>query len=195
MAFAGVVSMFSSKFDVALAAASLVISTPAYACRTDAELDLHDVRFADVVLVGRVLNYRIVRDEAFRRRQLSDPNLPDDMRKIYSDPDKLLLSDYARFEVLVDEVLTGSVPSKIVVTWDNSTFGEPKEMESGPFLLALRRPGSVMPPLRGPSATILTNKEPNLLTLLQAPCSSPFLFKTTSEQAQAVRQLIASSRK
>ena len=188
--------MFRCNLKAAAAAAAmLAISTPAYACRTDAELDLHDVRFAEVVLVGRVLNYRIVRDEAFRSRMLSNPNLPADMRKRYSDPEQTSLSDYARFEVLVDEVLTGNAPSKVAVTWDNSTFDIPKEMAAGPFLLALRRPGSAMPPLRGPSATILPNKEPAVLTLLQAPCSSPFLFQTTSEQAQAVRQLVASSRK
>jgi hypothetical protein len=109
---------------------------------------------------------------------------------IYQDPEKSLMSDYAAFEVQVDKVLLGKAPHRLSVTWDNSTFGEPKSMGAGPYLFALRRPSSPTPPLRGPSATILPNREPGSLTVLQAPCSSPFIFEGASRQAREIRQIL-----
>ena len=49
---------------------------PAHACFAPLSFDLSDVRYADLVLVGRVQNYRIVRDELERqaiRRLSKDP--------------------------------------------------------------------------------------------------------------------------
>ena len=67
------------------AAAALVAgalaSQPAQACRMHAETVLADVRYADAVVVGRVVNYTIVRDEEFRRRMLQTWNLSDDLRR------------------------------------------------------------------------------------------------------------------
>lgn len=100
------------------------------------------------------------------------------------------LSDYARFDVIVDQVLAGKAPRMVSVTWDNSTFGEPASMPPGLYLIALRVPGSMAPPLRGPSATILPTPEPALPTLLQAPCSSAFIFPVASDEAIAVRGII-----
>ena len=180
-----------SSWFVAVAALALTsVSGPAHACRMHAQLDLNDVRYADVVLVGRVSNYQIIRDVEFRRKMLASPTLPADMRKFYEGSNGLL-SDYARFNVTVDRVLTGKAPTKIIVTWDNSTFGEPEKMAAGPFLIALRRPSSKVPPLRGPSATILPSREPESLTVLQAPCSSPFMFESTSEEARTVERIVA----
>lgn len=164
-------------------------SEPARACRMHAGIDLKDVRYADLVLVGRIANYRIIRDEEFRRKMLSSPRLPADLRRIYESGESLL-PDYARFDIEVDEVLVGRAPKRVSATWDNSTFGEPEKMNAGPFLIALRRPNSAMPPLRGPSATILPNREPHSLTVLQAPCASPFIFESGSDRARAVRQIL-----
>jgi hypothetical protein len=154
-----------------------------------------DVRFADVVVVGRVVNYRIVRDEAFRRKMLSSPHLSADMRKIYADPKQGLLSDYARFDIQVEEVLVGRAPKKLSVTWDNSTFGEPDRMAAGPYLIALHRPNSPIPPLRGPSATIFPSPDPRTLTLLQAPCSSAFIYEVGSQEADSIRKILDSQRR
>ena len=79
---------------------------------------------------------------------------------MYEDPQESLLPDYARFDVQVKEVLVGRAPNRLSVTWDNSTFGEPEQMAAGPYLIALRRPGSASPPLRGPSATIFPTPDP-----------------------------------
>jgi len=178
-------------FAVALTIAALTPGGPAHACRTVAPLHLEDVRFADLVVVGRIARYEIVRDMEFRRKMLASPHLTPDMRKLYEGPEGLI-SDFARFEVRIDEVLAGSAPAAIIVTWDASTFGEPETMPAGPFLIALRDPKSPMPPLRGPSGYIGPSPDPNLPTVLQAPCSQAFLFESASDEARAVRALLRS---
>jgi hypothetical protein len=97
---------------------------------------------------------------------------------------------YARFEIQVDEVLLGSAPSRLAVTWHNSTFATPEQMAPGPFLIALRQSSSTSPPVRGPSTTVIPNAEPNLYTVLQATCSSPFLFESKSNEASIVRGIV-----
>jgi hypothetical protein len=169
---------------------ALAVNEPAHACRTRAALVLDDVKYADLVLVGRSSNYMIVRDNAERQRMLSLPNLSPEMRKLYQDPKQSLIWDYARFDVEVDEVLFGKAPRRLSVTWDNSTFGEPSELPSGPFVIALRDPDSRIPPLRGPSATIQPARERGRLTVLQAPCASPFIFEATSDNGRAIRRIL-----
>lgn len=150
----------------------LGMSKPAFACMADEPIVLSDVSYADVVVVGRISGYEIVR----------------------ADPSRQTIWDFARFAIDIDEVLVGNVPDHIFVTWDNSTFAEPEMIPEGTYLVALRLPTSAMPPLRGPSATILANAEPHLLAVLQAPCSSPFLFENTSEEARSIRQILTAQR-
>lgn len=135
---------------------------PAYACMAMAPLELADIKYADVVVLGRISNYEIVDGEPGQ------------------------LGDYARFTVSVDDVLFGQPPQQLTAVWDNSTYAEPESMPSGSFLIALRDPRSQTPPLRGPSATVLPNPEPTLLTVLQAPCSDAFIFSSTSDEARTI---------
>ena len=90
--------------------------------------NLADVRLADVVVIGRISNYRIVRNE---------PGL---------------VSGHARFDVQVDEVLVGRASGRLSVTWYNSTFAVPDQMPAGTYLIALRRPGSTIMPSPDPNA-------------------------------------------
>lgn len=175
---------------VAATASATAFPAASHACRMYVRPSFEDVRFADVVVVGRVVNYRIVRDEAFRRRMLGSPNLTAEMRSLYENLQASLLPDYARFDVQVEEVLVGRAPGKLSVTWDNSTFGEPSEMAAGPYLIALRRPDSPSPPLRGPSATIFPSRDAEALPLLQAPCSSPFIYEVGSDEDRMVRKIL-----
>lgn len=176
--------------QIVAVAALATAPTASRACQMFVAATLDDVSRADVVVVGRVSNYRIIRDEAFRQRMLALTHLPENLRSMYEDPRQSLLHDYARFEVHVEEVLVGRVSNTFSVTWDNSTFGEPKQIAAGPYLIALRRPRSPSPPLRGPSATILPIPDPQDLTLLQAPCSSAFIYEVESEQARTIRRLL-----
>ncbi|WP_296817583.1 hypothetical protein [Brevundimonas sp.] len=145
----------------------LALGQPAAACFVEAPTVLEDVRLADVVVVGRVTEYSII-------RPLRSARLP----------------RYARIELQVDEVLVGDAPETLTMTWVNSTFGIPEAIGEGPFLIALRAPTSDAPPLRGPSATIFPTPEPELLTILQAPCAQPFLFDASSEESEVVRLLL-----
>jgi hypothetical protein len=176
-----------SVLTIALACA--LTSQPAVGCIVAAQLEPADIKYADVVVVGRVSNFTIIRDQEFRRRMLANPNLSPELREFYEGPGGVI-SDYARFDVQVDEVLAGKVPNRFSVTWNNSTFGEPEKMAAGPFLIALLEAGSGSPPLRGPSATVIPNKEPGLLTVLQAPCAGPFMFESEGEQARLARAIL-----
>lgn len=157
----------------------LFMASPSSACRARAALEISDIHYASVVVVGRIENYEIVqatdeRSNFWRSKSRS----------------KRILSDYARFEVVVDEVLAGHPPQVIPVTWNNSTFGEPEAMKAVPYLIGLREPGSKTPPLRGPSATTLPTPEPESLTVLQAPCAQAFILEATSADVQEIRALL-----
>jgi ABC-type amino acid transport substrate-binding protein len=172
----------------ALLAAGLA-SAPAAACRVAAPAVLADVRHADAVVVGRVAGYTIVRNREFRRRMLQARDLPDDLRRIYADPNSILIGDYARFDVRVAQVLAGQAPRTLRVTWSNSTFGLPKSLPRGPLLIALAGPGVERPALSGPS-TIAPRREPGLPAVLQAPCARPLMFAANSAEARAVRRIL-----
>jgi hypothetical protein len=165
-----------------IVAAALIggIAGPAYGCRIHSQLKLDDIRYADIVVVGRVSNYRKILDPEARTRWTK-------MYGPWKEPDSFM-SDYAMFDVTVDEVLTGDPPRTFTVEWDNSTFGEPETMAAGPFLIALRKPASPAPPLNGPSATIMPTPGAAAFSMLQAPCSSPFMFGSDSPEAASIRQ-------
>ena len=164
----------------------------AEACLMDARFELDDIQYADVVVVGTISDYHLVLDPVARERFKSLVAKYPDLWKSSSEPSSFV-TDYAQFQVVVDEVLRGEAPRELSVTWDNSTFGEPKSIPSGPFLIALRDPHSRTPPLRGASATVAPSPEPDTLTVLQAPCARAFLFEAGSKEAQMLRQKLARS--
>jgi len=174
----------------ALNLATILAAPTANACATFAEMNLHDISYADVVVVGRIANYEIVLDPVARQRYRDILARNPKLRETFGEP-KGFITDYARFDIVVGEVLRGKAPDMITVTWDNSTFGEPGGMGPGPFLIALRDPNSPAPPLRGPSATVIPNPVPAALTVLQAPCAGPFIFESSSKEAASVRQILA----
>ena len=178
------------RLEIAFAAlAATFCAQSAQACIAIAPRELADVVYADVVVVGTIADYEIVRDMEFREQMLQSPGLTDDQRKIYADPEQGLMSDYARFDIEVSEWLKGEGSDRIAATWDNSTFGEP-DMLNGVYLLALRDPASPVPPLRGPSANIGPAVEPDRLTLLQAPCAPPFLFPIEEAPLEETRAIL-----
>lgn len=174
-----------------------VTVVPASACMAMARLEPSDIKFASVVVIGRVVDYEVVLDQKVRkeRKEMLDsyPDKSTEFWRLMSEQTQFL-SDYARFKVVVDEVLVGQPPRVITVTWDNSTFGEPDTMKEGPYLIGLREAGSTIPLLRGPSATILPSPEPTSLTVLQAPCAPAFILGATSAEAKAVRAILGASK-
>jgi hypothetical protein len=100
----------------------------AQACMGKAPAALEDIKDADVVVIGRIANYTIVLDQEMRARMKAladDPDTPPEQRAFFA-RDRGFLGDYAKFDVLVDEVLMGSAPKTLPVAWDNSTFSEPE---------------------------------------------------------------------
>jgi hypothetical protein len=175
--------MRNLRHALTLSLAVVIASLPAQACPFSQNIDLNTIKHASVVVVGRVSNYEIVLDQAARQRRnefvANYPNLSPEARKLMSER-KSFGGDYARFQVLVDRVLLGQAPRSITVTWNNSTFAEPKRMRPGPFLIALWKDRS--PP------------QPKPLTVLQMPCAPPFIFKHESANARAVREMLSQTR-
>lgn len=183
---------------VSIGFSALFGAFPAQSCAMLARMNFNDVKYADVVVIGKIANYAMVLDEAARRRhrdmiEMTPPSSK--LRAMLESHRGGFISDYARFDILVDEVLVGKAPEILKVTWDNSTFGEPETLDPGPFIIALRRANSPMPPLRGPSATILPTPDPATLTVLQAPCSGAFLFPFPSNQANDIMEIVKASAK
>lgn len=181
-------------------AAGMMAGAQAHACVTSARLDLNDIKFANLVVVGRISNYKIVLDPVARQERqewLNHPSsqkMPPDMRSSLANQSGFL-SDYARFDVLVDEILVGNAPKRLSVTWDNSTFGEPKEMSAGPFLIGLRDPSSPLPPLRGPSGFIQQIADTDSPTVLQAPCAPALIFESATDEARTIREILGTRQK
>ena len=169
---------------LALFVAMAFAVAPVHACIMLVPIELADIEYADVVVVGRIDNYKVILDPIARERFANSPDIsPKSMSK------PIFISDYSMFDVVVDDVLIGKVPQTLTVTWHNSTFSTPEAMSPGPFLIALRHPSSRTPPLRS-SGTILADPESDHLTVLQAPCSSAFIFAAESKEADAIRQML-----
>ncbi|MCW1431588.1 hypothetical protein OLX23_20950 [Novosphingobium sp. JCM 18896] len=173
-------------------AASIFSTEPANACIDIAPFKFEDIRYADAIVVGRISNFHVVLDQRARddrAEMLKRPDLSPEFRAMMENQSGWI-TDYAEFDVNVHQTITGNVPRKLVVTWDNSTFSEPEVFPAGPYLIALRRPQSMIPPLRGGSATVLPTQRPDLFTVLQAPCAGVFILDSSQENiADAQRAL------
>jgi hypothetical protein len=177
--------------------ATILAAKPARACLLFSGLNINDVKYASVVVIGKIVNYEIVLDQQVRKERKEMLDRSTDKSTEYwrmMSEQKQFLSDYARFNVVVDKVLVGKSPKVISVTWDNSTFGEPEQMKKGQYLIGLRKPGSNIPPLRGPSATILPAPDPKSLTVLQAPCAPPFILEYESDEAKKIKAMLGGAK-
>jgi hypothetical protein len=178
--------------------ATILAAKPANTCLAAGGLNLDDIKYASVVVIGRIVDYKIVLDQKVRKERKEILDRSTDKSSEYwrmMSEQKHFLSDYARFKVVVDKVIVGKSPNVISVTWDNSTFGEPEQMKKGLYLIGLREPGSKSPPLRGPSATILPSPNPKSLTVLQAPCAPAFILESASAEAKAIKKMLGGAAK
>jgi hypothetical protein len=164
----------------------------ANACIIQVRTQLTDVQYADVVVVGRIVNYHLVLDQKWRdreRQQFFKSGKWLNPKEYFNRPSGYI-TDYARFDIQVDEVLKGKAAKTLTATWDASTFGEPEQMPPGPYLIALRLAGSKAPPMRAPSATIFPDPEPGTPTVVHPPCASAFIFDSKSQEATNVRLIL-----
>jgi hypothetical protein len=100
------------------------------------------------------------------------------------------LTDYARFDVVVNEVLLGEASTVLSVTWHNLTYGEPETMPAGPYLIAIRDPHSD-PAFTGTRVDgLVQSPDQRSPVVLQTICSEPFIFSVSSERARAIRDAL-----
>lgn len=140
----------------------------ANACIDIVPFEIEDIRQADAIFSGKLVRYERV-----------SPGRPNS------------LDDYALLTIRVDRVIKGKVAGEVQLYWWNSTFGVPetKEIET-PLLIAAVTAKRQILPLRGGSATVFPTRRPDLLQLMQAPCSSPFLLDDTEQNVENVRMLL-----
>lgn len=148
--------------------AAAAVSQPANACLDIAPFVMEDMRQADVVFIGKPVAYERI-----------SPDEPD------------TLSDYGLLTVHAEQVLKGSASGDVVLYWWNSTFAVPETFEtSDRVLIAAINSSSNGPPLRGASATVLPTQRPDLLQILQAPCSGPFILPASPEHDPLFQALL-----
>jgi hypothetical protein len=73
------------RFPAALALALMAASEPAQACMKFEKLNIDDIEYADVVVIGRISKYKIVLDPIARQdhqKLLTDPKMPAERRKV-----------------------------------------------------------------------------------------------------------------
>jgi len=163
---------------------------PAHACFGPLGLDLNDVRHADLVLVGRVQNYRIVRDERERQaiRRLSEDPVHShlfkrDLEHVQrGDP---MSGDYAKFDILVHRQLSGKSPPVLTVTL-NDPFRKFGDIAGRTYVFALLSLSSNSAPGSRDLRLYLVNREPDLPTVIIVPCSATFMFEVASPEGQAL---------
>ena len=143
------------KMTFPLAILPIAYAPPsANACLMKAPFYIEDITQADVVFSGTLVRYEMV-----------SPGRPDS------------LDEYGLLTVRVDKVLKGEVSGDVQLYWWNSTFGVPRTYEAkGPILIAAIRADGKGLPLRGPSATVFPTRRPDLLQIMQAPCSDAFIL-------------------
>lgn len=162
----------------------------ALACQLPQPLDLHLVDRATIVVIGRISNFQMVRNVAYRQAMLADPHLPKKFRKEYLGKNNTS-GDYARITIRVDQVLKGKAPITLSARWETPKFGAPETLAKGPLLIAL----SMTYPWPRPT-NWRSNKRWGLsLAVLDVPCAGIFMFKARSPEADAVRAILKAKSK
>ena len=135
----------------------------ANACSQIAKTNLHDILAADVILIGSVIDYKI-------------DGIPNGNR----------LSQ-AKFQIKPNKILSGNFTTPITVTWVNSKFGEPKEVNgSREYLFALRKPSSGWLAVNG---RYFLPSDSESFTILQAPCAAAFIIPAEGKLGQAIQSI------
>lgn len=139
---------------------------------------------SDLVVVGRISNYRLIADKPMREAKRKDfyrSGRWEDLADSFAAPGKLP-ADYARFDIEVDEVLAGKTAKRLTVIWYGAASGQARTRPSGPLLIALQRPVSVFPASPPP--------EPQRLQVVHPFCGQAYLFPAASGEAGSIRQFL-----
>ena len=172
-------------------AVSLTLAAPGQACIMPVPFDINDVKKADIVVLGRIKNYEIVQDQKARKRRTEllagDTTMSPESRKVMEEQ-KYFQTDYARFEIHVDEAIKGSPPKVIGLTWNNS--GKPKPGKSDVLLFALKsyEPRAPSPELSSKTGSMAGQR---IYSILGHPCSGAFILEPAKENISSVRAALS----
>lgn len=175
------------------AAMSLALASPypVQACQGYEAPQLQEAQNADAVVIGRIYNYRIIRNDYFRKRELARNNLTQQKRKMYMDPKRILGADYARFDVQVEKTISGKAAKTITVTQIIARNFKQDPKWTRRYLMALYRPFPVSTPTAGKNPERLIDPRFTTWYIPQPPCSAALMFDSESEDAKAIRKLLA----
>lgn len=133
-----------------------------------AEFDVMDIGYADVVLIGEVEEYKVLKGVGFLTINLERQMVPKG-----------------------EEInRTFHYGHTIRASWPNSTFQLPEKMPKTRSIFALRRAGSAQPPLRGPSGYIPADPKDAEFTILQAPCAPPFIMPYSEMGSENIQEIL-----
>lgn len=161
--------------------AGLVLAQPALACRVPPQLRPERVTTADAVVLGSITDYEVVRDEARRRERLRAPNLTTEDRERIER--QYQSSGYGRFQINVDQVLSGDAPRRFSATARDQSLWIPEWPGGGQYLIALDMTYS-------PDEISDYVKEPGLPSVVGGPCQIELLLPADSERAREVRAVV-----
>lgn len=177
------------RLFLVVALVSICFCKSVYACMKLPIFNAKMVKHADLVVVGRIINYEIIVEPKTSEKRQAFLEKHSRFKKIFKEFPWGLPS-YARFEIVVEKFLLGQAKNKIIVNWKNSTFGEPKSMPADKYLIALRSSKSKKTRNPGLNAQELSTLSPQVFTVLQGSCSTAFIFDNTSKHASDVRQIL-----
>jgi hypothetical protein len=181
-------SLKSWALPAVLFVAAIATTTPTQACVRGYPLEIEDVTSAQAVVIGRIVNYRLVlfpRIREARDRILANSETSPEVRERWENPKRLLMR-YSAFDVEVERVLAGDAPKTVDVTWSNSTFGQPETMPGGLYLIALAPPNLE----QSSGRHFESSPELGVPVVLQSACAPAFLFPIDSPDAVAIRTFI-----
>jgi hypothetical protein len=160
------------KFLIATAVGvSFCATQQAQACIVAGGIHLGYVQLADVVVVGKIENYRKVVTYQTNSRT----------NKSYE-------IDYASFDIVIEETLRGNAGGRISVVWGNEGRLDPESLAEGSKLIALIAPASPGP---DPSEDVLPRVESDLMSVIEPLCHLPFLVDVPSRDERRVREILA----
>ncbi len=156
-------------------------ASTAEACRITVPLDLSQVKHADTVVVGRILDYRLVLDQKARARratELARPGLSAGERQYLSNQ-TMYDTDLARIDIQVKTVLRGRAVNRLTATVDAGALGYQYKPNSGSFLIALYDPHRTK-----------DVQAPSTFTVMTQPCAGSFILpQETPQAAEITRRL------
>jgi len=133
--------------------ACVALGQAAQACNQD-DFDPEDVGYADVVVVGRIKNYRLIPNDGY------DENLRKKVNSVNGPAPPPFISGilpgrfYGKFDVVVDKVVKGRIGRRFSATlrpYFPCCYGSeakehmPQEMQSRRYLIAFEKPRDTRP--------------------------------------------------